>query len=108
MDQRVPAELLVLAPKQTPQDGADPIDQAGHAVVAMLHQAAHLSEENLQRAMSMAHGLSKASVAARSRTGLKAEFISFTPSTAPQRPPYWHHLGWKSSPCSQAGRERPM
>src|SRR5262249_42224716 len=21
--------------------------------------------------------------------------------------PYWHHLGWKSSPCSQAGRERP-
>jgi polyribonucleotide nucleotidyltransferase len=58
MAQRVPAELLVLAPKQTPQDGADPIDQAGHAVVAMLHQAAHLSEENLQRAMSMAHKLS--------------------------------------------------
>ena|SRR5262249_27953797 len=58
MDQRVPAELLVLAPKRAPQDGADPIDQAGHAVVAMLHQAAHLSEENLQRAMSMAHKVS--------------------------------------------------
>ena len=67
MDQRVPAELLVLAPKQTPQDGADPIDQAGHAVVAMLHQAAHLSEENVQRAMSMAHRLSIKLRAAKDR-----------------------------------------
>src|SRR5262249_7593888 len=37
------------------------------------------------RAACSSDGLSKASVAARSRTGLKAEFISFTPSTAPQR-----------------------
>src|SRR5262249_44150417 len=73
MDQRVPAELLVLAPKQSPQDGADPIDQAGHAVVAMLHQAAHLSEENLQRAMSMAHRLSIKLRAAEDRIAPLAE-----------------------------------
>jgi len=58
MNQRVPAEMLVLALKQTSQDGADSIDEAGHAVVAMLHQAAHSSIENMERARSIAHKLS--------------------------------------------------
>jgi hypothetical protein len=58
MDQRVPAKLLVLASKQTPQDGADPIDQAGQGVLALVQQAANISKENADRAMSMAHRLS--------------------------------------------------
>ena len=74
MNQRVPAELLVLAPKQTPHDAADSIDEAGHAVVAMLHQAAHSSKENMERAMSMAHRLSLELRAAEDRIAeLQAE-----------------------------------
>jgi hypothetical protein len=36
----------------------DPTDQSGRAVVALLQQAAALSNENCDRAMSMAHKLS--------------------------------------------------
>jgi ABC transporter substrate binding protein len=58
MDQRLPTKLLVLASKQTPQDGADPIDQAGQGVLALVQQAANISKQNADRAMSMAHRLS--------------------------------------------------
>jgi predicted PhzF superfamily epimerase YddE/YHI9 len=60
MDQRPPGtpEVLKFAPKQRPRDEGDPIDQAGHALVAMLHEAAKLSNENVDRAMTMAHKLS--------------------------------------------------
>src|SRR5262249_955739 len=58
MDERAPAEVLLFTPKETPEDGADPIDQAGEAIVAMLHQAAQSSKENMERAVSMAHRLS--------------------------------------------------
>ena len=36
----------------------DPTDQSGRAVIALLQQAAALSHENCDRAMSMAHKLS--------------------------------------------------
>lgn len=58
MDQRTPSEVLAFAPRQNPQDGADPIDQAGHALVAMLRAAASISTENVERAMTVAHKLS--------------------------------------------------
>src|SRR5262249_26232230 len=58
MDERAPAEVLLFTPKETPEDGADPIDQAGEAIIAMLHQAAQSSKENMERAVSMAHRLS--------------------------------------------------
>jgi chromosome segregation ATPase len=58
MDQRTPSEVLAFAPKQKPLDRADPIDQAGHALVAMLQEAAKISNENVERALDMAHKLS--------------------------------------------------
>jgi hypothetical protein len=58
MDQRTPSEMLAFAPRPKARDGADPIDQAGHGLVAMLQEAAKISNENVERAMSMAHKLS--------------------------------------------------
>lgn len=58
MDQRTPSEVLAFALRQNPRDGADPIDQAGHALVAMLREAASISTENVERAMTLAHNLS--------------------------------------------------
>jgi hypothetical protein len=59
MDQRPPtkSDVLAFAPKQKPRDGSDPIDQAGHDIVAMLGQAVSISNENVDRAMSLAHKL---------------------------------------------------
>ena len=58
MDQRsAESEVLAFAPKQESRDGSAPIDQAGHAIVAMLWEAASVSNENVDRAMSMAHKL---------------------------------------------------
>ena len=74
MDQRVRAELLVFAPKQTRQDGVDPIDQAGQGVLTLVQQAANISNENADRAMSMAHRLSLKLRAAEDRIAeLQAE-----------------------------------
>ena len=36
----------------------EPIDQAGHAVIGMLKEAADISKDNVQRAMTMAHRFS--------------------------------------------------
>jgi predicted nucleic acid-binding Zn-ribbon protein len=59
MDQRSPEthEVLKVAPRQKPRDG-DPIDQLGHALVVLLQEAAALSKENVDRAMTVAHKLS--------------------------------------------------
>jgi uncharacterized small protein (DUF1192 family) len=59
MDQQPPtnSEVLAFAPKQKPGDGSDPIDQAGRAIVAMLGEAVSISNENVDRAMSLAHKL---------------------------------------------------
>jgi hypothetical protein len=52
-----PEPVLTFAPKDKARDD-DPTDQSGRAVVAMLQQAANLSNENCDRAMSLAHKLS--------------------------------------------------
>ena len=60
MDKRstdTPEPVSKFAPKDKPRDD-DPTDQSGRAVVAMLQQAANLSNENCDRAMSLAHKLS--------------------------------------------------
>ena len=60
MDKRstnAPEPVPRFAPNDKPRDD-DPTDQSGRAVVAMLQQAANLSNENCDRAMSLAHKLS--------------------------------------------------
>jgi TolA-binding protein len=51
-------EVIRFAPKQKPRGEVEPIDQAGHAVIALLQEAANLSKENVERAMTVAHRLS--------------------------------------------------
>src|SRR5262245_16924415 len=56
----------------------DPTDQSGRAVVAMLQQAATLSNENCDRAMNLAHKLSVQLRAAEDRINqLQAEVEHF-------------------------------
>jgi hypothetical protein len=38
-------------------EGNSPIEQTGHAIVAMLREAASISHENVDRAMNVAHKL---------------------------------------------------
>jgi TolA-binding protein len=60
MDQRSAAtpEVLKFASRQNARDERDPIDQTGHALLVMLEEAATLSQENVDRAMTLAHKLS--------------------------------------------------
>jgi len=69
------------APKFSHEDrprDADPTEQSGRAVVAMLQQAANLSNENCDRAMTLAHKLSIQLRAAEDRINqLQAEVAHF-------------------------------
>jgi hypothetical protein len=60
MDQNPPetSEVLRFAPRQKRHEESDPIDQTGHALVALLQEAATISKENVDRAMTLAHKLS--------------------------------------------------
>jgi hypothetical protein len=61
MNQRsidTPEQVLKFAPKEKQRDAGDPTDQAGQALVALLQQAADLSNDNCDRAMMLAHKLS--------------------------------------------------
>src|SRR5262245_54000157 len=70
-----PAQKFAL--KDNPGDD-DPTDQSGRAVVAMLQQAATLSNENCDRAMNLAHKLSIQLRAAEDRINqLQAEVEHF-------------------------------
>ena|SRR5215471_1243172 len=50
-------EVVRFASKQRPR-AEEPIDQAGHAVIGLLKEAADITEENIERAMTVAHRLS--------------------------------------------------
>ena len=50
-------QVAKFAPKDKPRE-TDPTDESGRAVVALLQQAATLSNENCDRAMTLAHKLS--------------------------------------------------
>jgi hypothetical protein len=60
MDQRQSdtPDVLRFAPRSNTRDQRDPIDTVGHALVALLQEAATLSKENADRAMTLAHKLS--------------------------------------------------
>ncbi len=62
MDQRsidVPEQVLKFAPKQKRRIDSDPMDESGNAIVAMLQKAADLSNDNCERARTMANELSR-------------------------------------------------
>jgi hypothetical protein len=74
MDQSTPSELLAHASKQNLQHETHVVDQAGHRVVALLREAANISAERAERAMTMAHKTSMELRAAEDRiTQLEAE-----------------------------------
>ena len=51
-------EVVKFAPKPQPRGELEPIDQAGHALIGLLREAASISKENVERAMTVAHRLS--------------------------------------------------
>jgi TolA-binding protein len=53
---RPATELVRFAPK--PKPGDELIDQTGHALLALIDDAANVSKENVDRAMTVAHRLS--------------------------------------------------
>src|SRR5215475_8900167 len=53
---RPATELVRFVPKPKPGDGL--IDQTGQALLALIDDAANLSKENVERAMTMAHRVS--------------------------------------------------
>jgi hypothetical protein len=55
----VSEQVLQFAPKEkSPRNHGDELDQAGQAIVGLLQQAANLSNDQCERAMSLAHKLS--------------------------------------------------
>ena len=50
------SEVVRFAPKERGE--IEPIDQAGHALIGLLKEAANSSKENVERAMTVAHRLS--------------------------------------------------
>ena len=80
MEQRAtttPEEVRKFAPKRPRSDG-DSMDESGQAVLAMLQKAADLSNDNCDRAMSMAHKLSIQLRAAEDRAAqLQAQIAYF-------------------------------
>lgn len=52
------SEVVRFTPKQNLQSEVEPIDQAGLAVIGLLQEAASISKENVERAMTVAHRLS--------------------------------------------------
>jgi hypothetical protein len=50
-------EVVRFAPQQKRRAESEPIDRAGHAVIALLQKAADIAEENTERAMTVAHRL---------------------------------------------------
>ena len=49
--------VVRFVPQQKRQAELEPIDRAGHAVIALLQKAADIAEENIERAMTVAHRL---------------------------------------------------
>ena len=82
MSQRLPdmsEQVLQFAPKEkskdkSPRNQGDALDEAGQAIVGLLQHAANLSNEQCERAMSLAHKLSMQLRAAEDRNkDLQAE-----------------------------------
>ena len=71
---RPSTELVKFAPKQKPGGEDEWVDQTGQALLALIDDAANLSKENIERAMTMAHRVSLELRAAEDRISqLEAE-----------------------------------
>jgi cell fate (sporulation/competence/biofilm development) regulator YmcA (YheA/YmcA/DUF963 family) len=81
MNQRsidAPEQVRKFVLKEKPSQDPDATDQAGHALVAMLQRAANLSNDNCDRAMTLAHKSSMQLRAAEDRINqLQAELEHF-------------------------------
>jgi hypothetical protein len=79
-----PEQIVQLPPKErSPRGDGDALDQSGEAIVALLQQAANLSNESCDRAMSLAHRLSIQLRAAEDRIKhLQAELQQFQDRSA--------------------------
>jgi hypothetical protein len=64
--QTAPAAVRKFAPKRKPPE-AHPTDRAGEALLAIIQQAAMVSNENRDRLMDVTHGLSRQLQAAHDR-----------------------------------------
>src|SRR5262245_52959572 len=75
---RPATELVTFAPKQKPGGEDEWVDQTGQALLALIDDAANLSKENIERAMTMAHRVSLELRAAEERIReLEAEVERF-------------------------------
>jgi hypothetical protein len=60
-------QVLKFAPKEKSHDDGDPTDQAGRALLAMLQHASNVSNDECERAMTLARKLSMKLRAAEDR-----------------------------------------
>jgi hypothetical protein len=73
-----PEQVVKFAPKEKQRSDGSPLDEAGQAIVAKIQKAADLSNENCDRAMTLAHKLSMELRAAEDRINqLEAEVKLF-------------------------------
>ena len=64
-----PEQVRKFAPKRNPHSNRHPTDQAGEALIGMLHEAARASDENSSRIMEFVHELTQQLQAAEERIG---------------------------------------
>ena len=67
-----PEQVRKFAPKRNPRSNRHPTDQAGEALIGMLHEAARASDENTSRVMEFVHELEPVARALRSAPELAA------------------------------------
>jgi chromosome segregation ATPase len=64
-----PEQVRKFAPKRSARSNRHPTDQAGEALIGMLHEAARAADENTNRAMELVHDLTQQLQAAEERIG---------------------------------------
>jgi len=62
-----PKKIIPFAPNRDGREDGDPMDRSGHAIVALLQQAADSATTNCERALELAHKLSMQLRAAEDR-----------------------------------------
>jgi exonuclease VII small subunit len=62
-----PEQVFKFVPKERPRNYAPLVEEAGEAIIAKIQKAADLSNENCDRAMKLAHKLSRELRAAEDR-----------------------------------------
>ena len=74
-----PEQVRKFAPKRNPRSNRHPTDQAGEALIDMLHEAARASDENTGRVMEFVHELTAtSSTFAHGRPGPRSGWSAFS------------------------------